>query len=106
MQEREQGYIKGSVNLPQSVLVGADADVAITSASALQGAKEVVVHCHLCQKRGPLCSRILAEKLSALGKDTAVTFLTGGVSTFMASNAGDATLVELPQGSWTGDANH
>lgn len=103
-QERQNGFIKGSLHIPSGIIKGADS---VDSAVAqLQDAKDVVVHCYGCNSRGPTCTKILIERMAALGKDTKVTFLTGGVSAFMTAHAENPLLAELPLGKWSVDPNH
>lgn len=76
-------------------------DDAITGPIAEAAADVAVVHCHLCQSRGPKSSRALAARMAELGVPAPrVVFLTGGVATFLSRFSTDEELAVVPPGGW------
>lgn len=109
-QEREAGWIRGSVNIPSAAFLSGDAaklDEAIAGPIAAAGADVAVVHCHFCSSRGPRSSRALAARMAELGVTTPrVTFLTGGVATFLNNFSTDEELAVVPPGGWDPTPKH
>ncbi|GIL53607.1 hypothetical protein Vafri_9219 [Volvox africanus] len=110
--EVTEGRIRGSLNVPSSVFKSTDPtplDEVIKG--QLNGAKEVVVHCHFCKVRGPTCAQALSNRLKALlgteaSGGTEVKVLEGGIAAFMDQFKEDSSLVELPEGGWNPAQQH
>ncbi|EFJ47137.1 hypothetical protein VOLCADRAFT_120993 [Volvox carteri f. nagariensis] len=109
MQEVAEGRIKGSLNVPSSVFKSDDTTALDEIIKGqLNGAKEVVVHCHFSKVRGPTCAQALSKQLKALGLEagTEVKVLEGGVAAFMEQFKEDPSVVELPDGGWNPAQKH
>ncbi|GLI67080.1 hypothetical protein VaNZ11_011277 [Volvox africanus] len=110
--EVTEGRIKGSLNVPSSVFKSDDpTSLDEVIKGQLNGAKEVVVHCHFCKVRGPTCAQALNNRLKALlgaeaGGGTEVKVLEGGIAAFMDQFKEDSSLVELPEGGWNPAQQH
>ncbi|GIL84939.1 hypothetical protein Vretimale_9775 [Volvox reticuliferus] len=111
--EVTEGRIKGSLNVPSSVFKSDDpTSLDEVIKKQLNGAKEVVVHCHFCKIRGPSCAQALNNRLKALlgaeavSVGTEVKVLEGGIAAFMEQFKNDSSLVELPEGGWNPAQKH
>ncbi|KXZ53723.1 hypothetical protein GPECTOR_6g640 [Gonium pectorale] len=107
--EVEEGRIVGSINVPASVFKSEDkSTLDEVIKSKLNGASEVVVHCHFSKVRGPTCAKALNDRLKALGLDQVpeVKVLAGGVAGFMDKYKEESALVELPPGGWNPAQTH